>query len=417
MTDHLRDIVGTDGNELQGRRILLEVTGSVSAYRAPDVARLLMRHGADVFAVMSDMAEQIIHPNLLEWATGNPVVTKLTGRIEHIQFTTGSSKVDLLLIAPCTANTISKIASGIDDTPITSFASSALGADLPIVIAPAMHDTMYEQPIVRENIRKLTELGITFVEPTQEEEKAKLASPDRIMQAVIDALPTKDYVGRKILVTLGPTIEHIDPVRIITNPSSGKMGSAIAFEAHKRGASVTIVHGPVSVPLPTDARRIPVKSTHEMHEETMKELGLTDYDVVFATAAPADYAPLTSEKKIGTTDHARMVLELNATPKIIDEIKRVSPNTFLVAFRAQAGLPKEELVSDAYQKLQQASVDLIAVNDVGRQDIGFGSDFNEIILLDAKGRMKVLQRSPKRLIAKQLLDEVSKSLTQNDRTR
>ena len=410
MTDHLRDIVGTDGNELRGRRILLGVTGSVSAYRAPDIARLLMRHGADVFAVTSEMAEQIIHPNLLEWATGNPVVTKLTGRIEHVQFTTGSSKVDLLLIAPCTANTVSKIAMGIDDTPITSFASSALGADLPIVIAPAMHDTMYQQPIVRENVRKLTELGVTFIEPTQEEGKAKLASPERILQAVLDALPIRDYAGRNILITLGPTVEHIDPIRVITNPSSGKMGSALAFEAQKRGASVTIVHGPISVPLPAEAKRIPAESTSEMYDETLNELRSTHYDAVIATAAPADYAPVSNERKIGTAANARMVLELKATPKIIDEIKKVSRSTFLVAFRAQAGLTKDELISDASERLRQASADLIAVNDVGRHDIGFGSDFNEMTLVGVQGVVRHLSRSPKKVIAKQILDEVSKSL-------
>lgn len=416
MAFHLRDIVGTDGNELKGRKILLAVTGSVSAYRAPDIARLLMRHGAEVFAVMSEMAEQIIHPNLLEWATGNPVVTKLTGRIEHVEFTTGTSRVDLLLIAPCTANTISKIASGIDDTPVTSFVSSALGADLPIVIAPAMHDTMYEQPIIQENICKLTELGVIFVEPTQEEEKAKLASPDRILRAVLDALPLKDYMGRKILITAGPTIEHIDPIRIITNPSSGKMGSALAFEAHKRGASVTIVHGPIQGPLPSQARRIPVQSTNEMYDKAMEELRSMNYDVVLATAAPADYAPLSSEKKIRTPDNARIVLELSATPKIVDNVKKISPHTFLVAFRAQAGLSHDELVSDAYERLQQASADLIAVNDVGRHDIGFGSDFNEITLVDPEGTAKVLNRSPKRAIAKQIFDEVSKRLGVDVRT-
>ncbi len=410
MMDHLRDIIGTEGNELKGRKILLGVTGSVSAYRAPDIARLLMRHGAEVFSVMSDMAEQIIHPNLLEWATGNPVLTRLTGRIEHIEFTTGASKADLLLIAPCTGNTVSKIACGIDDTPVTTFVSSALGADLPIVIAPAMHDTMYEQPIIQENIRKLTEIGIIFVEPTQEEGKAKLAPLDKILRAVLDALPPRDYVGRKILITAGPTIEHIDPIRIITNPSTGKMGSALAFEAHRRGASVTIVHGPVQAPLPSQARRISVQSTNEMYDEAMEELRSTDYDVVFATAAPADYAPLSNERKIRTTDNARIVLELNATPKIIDNIKKIKPHTFLVAFRAQTGLSNDELVSDAYQRLKQASADLIAVNDIGRHDIGFGSDFNEVILVDTEGKARAIKRSPKRAIAKQILDEVSKRL-------
>jgi phosphopantothenoylcysteine decarboxylase/phosphopantothenate--cysteine ligase len=410
MANPLHDIVGSEGSELGGKRIVLAVTGSVSAYRAPDIARLLMRHGALVFAVLSDMAEQIIHPNLLEWATGNPVVTKLTGRIEHVTFTTGPSKADLILIAPCTANTISKIAAGIDDSPITSYVSSAIGEHLPIVIAPAMHETMYRQPLVLGNIHKLTELGVMFIEPTEEEGKAKLASPEAIFAKVLEALPTKDFMGKRVLLTVGPTIEYIDPVRVITNPSSGKMGSAIAFEAQRRGAAVTIVHGPMSLPLPREAIRIPARTTHDMHEATVKELKSSRYDVAIATAAAADYTPIAELKKIETHTSPRLTLELQATPKIIDDIKKVSPTTFLVAFRAQTGMSAEELVNDGYERLAKAGADLIAVNDVGRQDIGFGSDYNELILIDSNRKVAVLKRAAKYVIAKQLLDEVSTKL-------
>jgi phosphopantothenoylcysteine decarboxylase/phosphopantothenate--cysteine ligase len=410
MADQRRDILGIEGTELKGKKILLAVTGSVSAYRAPDIARLLIRHGGEVLAVMSDMAEQIIHPNLLEWATGNSVVTKLTGRIEHIEYTTGESKADLLLIAPCTANTVGKIANGIDDTPVTSFVASAIGANQPIVIALAMHATMYEQPIVQGNIRRLTELGITFVEPTLEEGKAKLASPEKILQAVLDAMPRKDFQGRKVLITAGPTIENIDPIRIITNPSSGKMGAALAFEAVRRGATVTIIHGPITTVLPRQARTISIHTTNEMYNETVKQLQSSNYDVVLATAAPSDYAPKTVEKKISTDEHRKLTLELHATQKIVDDIKKVSPNVFLVAFRAQAGLSREELVTDGYARLKQASANLLATNDVGRTDIGFGSDYNEVTLINAKGESRLIERRTKREIAKQLLDAVSDNL-------
>ncbi|HKM51526.1 MAG TPA: bifunctional phosphopantothenoylcysteine decarboxylase/phosphopantothenate--cysteine ligase CoaBC [Candidatus Bathyarchaeia archaeon] len=410
MADQRRDILGIEGPELKGKKILLAVTGSVSAYRAPDIARLLIRHGGEVIAVMSDMAEQIVHPNLLEWATGNSVVTKLTGKIEHIEYTTGESKADLLLIAPCTANTVGKIANGIDDTPVTSFVASAIGANQPIVIALAMHATMYEQPIVQGNIRRLTELGITFVEPTLEEGKAKLASPERILQAVLDAMPRKDFQGRKVLITAGPTIENIDPIRIITNPSSGKMGAALAFEAVRRGATVTIIHGPITTTLPRQARTISIHTTNEMYNETVKQLQSSNYDVVLATAAPSDYAPKTVEKKISTDEHRKLTLELYATQKIVDDIKKVSPNVFLVAFRAQAGLSREELVTDGYARLKQASANLLATNDVGRTDIGFGSDYNEVTLINAKGENRIIERRTKREIAKQLLDAVSDNL-------
>ncbi len=415
MADQRRDIVGIEGTELKGKKIILAVTGSASAYRAPDIARLLIRHGGEVIAVMSDMAEQIIHPNLLEWATGNSVVTKLTGRIEHIEYTTGESKADLLLIAPCTANTVGKIANGIDDTPVTSFVASALGANQPIVIALAMHATMYEQPIVQGNIRRLTELGIAFVEPTLEEGKAKLASPETILRAVLDAMPRKDFQGRKVLITAGPTIENIDPIRIITNPSSGKMGAALAFEAIRRGATVTIIHGPITTTLPRQARTISIHTTNEMYNETIKQLKSSNYDVVFATAAPSDYSPKTIEKKISTDEHRKLSLELHATQKIVDDIKKASPNAFLVAFRAQVGLSREELVTDGYARLKQASAELLATNDVGRTDIGFGSDYNEVTLINAKGESRIIERRTKREIAKQLLDAVSDNLNRQNK--
>lgn len=410
MVSLLHDIVGSEGNELAGKRIAMGITGSVSAYRAPDIARLLMRHGANVFAVMSDKAQQIIHPTLMEWATGNHVVTELTGKIEHVTLTAGPTKSDLILIAPCTANTISKIACGIDDTSVTSCVSSALGGQIPIVIAPAMHQTMYQQPLVMENVRKLTELGVVFVQPEEAEEKAKLASPEAILTCILQIFTPKDLEGKKVLITTGPTFEHIDPIRVITNPSSGKMGSTIAFEAHRRGATLTIIHGPTSSPLPRETKKIQVRTTKEMYDATLSELQNAKYDLVIATAAAADYAPITEQKKIPTDEHPKLVLELQPTPKIIDEIKKRSPQTFLVAFRAQAKLSPDELVSDGYERLKKAHADLIAVNDVGRNDIGFGSDYNELILIDSHAQSIMLKRASKRIIAKQLLDEVSKRL-------
>jgi len=406
-----QEIIGTDGNELSGKRIILAVTGSISAYRSPDVARILMRHGARVFCFMSDSAEQIIHPNTLEWATGNPVVTKLTGKIEHVTFTVGPSKADMILVAPCTANTIGKIAHGIDDTAVTSLISSALGERIPILIAPAMHESMYDQPLVLENIRTLTEVGVVFIDPIKEEEKAKLASLEHILSAAISNLSPNDLNGKNVLITTGPTFEMIDPIRIITNPSSGKMGGAIAFEAVNRGATVTVIHGPISVPLPKQSRNISVRTTEEMFERTIEELTLTKFDLAVAVAAAVDYKPETpSSNKIDSRTHQTLTLELRATPKIIDSIKETSPETFLIIFRAQTGLTREALLADASERLQRTSADLIAVNDIGRRDIGFNSDYNELTLVDRDSKTFTLARASKRIIAKQLLDEVSKRL-------
>jgi phosphopantothenoylcysteine decarboxylase/phosphopantothenate--cysteine ligase len=410
MSNPLQNILGTDGAELAGRTIVLGVTGSNSAYRAPDIARAMMRHGAEVFAFMSDNAREIIHPNLLEWATGNPVVTKLTGRIEHVTLTVGESRADAVVIAPCTANTIAKIAHGIDDTPVTSVVSSALGERIPIIIAPAMHETMIDQPFVIENLRKLAEAGVIFVDSIREEGRAKIANTEQILAAVITGIPRRDFVGKRVLITVGPTVENLDPVRVITNPSTGKMGSAVAFEARSRGASVTIVHGPVSVPLPRGSKIIPVRTTEEMYEATIKEIKSSLYDVVVATAAAADYKPVAVTRKIDSRTTPSLTLELHVTSKIIDDIKKYSQKTFLVAFRAQSGVPEDAMISDAYDRLKRTNADLIAVNDVGRADIGFGSDFNEIILVDSKCGHVTFPRASKRIIAKQLLTEVSKRM-------
>ena len=197
MSHPSKELTGTEGKELIGRRIVLCVTGSVSAYKAPDIARQLMRHGADVHAVMTPGAQKIIHPNLMEFSTGNPVVTELTGKIEHVAFTTGKGKADLILVAPATANTIGKIASGIDDTPVTSYVSSALGAKIPILIAPAMHDTMLTHPLIQRNVDKLREAGVALIPPKMEEGKAKLPDPEEILRAAVALLTKKDMAGLK----------------------------------------------------------------------------------------------------------------------------------------------------------------------------------------------------------------------------
>ncbi len=277
-----KDIIGTEGDELRGKRVILCITGSVAAVRCSEIARALMRHGAEVFAVMSDMAQKIIHPYLMEWATGNPVLTELTGKVEHVALVGRHlKKADLVLAAPATANTISKIACGIDDTPVTSVVSTAFGSEIPIVIVPAMHESMYRHPIVVENIAKLRALGVEFVGPKIEEGKAKIAEVTKILEAVINRLRIKrDFADMMVLITAGPTLEHIDPVRVITNRSSGKMGVALAKEALNRGADVTLIYGPGTAVPPTEAKVVLVETTEEMYDIVVSELKSKRYDIV-----------------------------------------------------------------------------------------------------------------------------------------
>ncbi len=404
-----KNIIGTEGTELKGKRIVLCVTGSVAAVQSPEIARILMRHGADVFAVMSPTAQKIIHPYLMEWATGNPVTTELTGKIEHVALVGEHSlKVDLVLVAPATANTISKIACGIDDTTVTSVASTAFGSNCPIIIVPAMHESMYNHPILTKNIKELRSLGVEFVDPRIEEGKAKIADNREILDAVISKLAVKqDFSGLSVLVTAGATVEHIDPVRVLTNRSSGKMGIAVAEEALSRGAEVTLVYGVGSATPPSRTNLISVETTEQMREAVVSELKSKKYDVVIAVAAAADWTP---EKpysyKVSTHKLDTLNIKLKPTAKIIDSVKKLRPETFLVAFRAEYKLPEKELIESAFKRLEEAKADLIVVNDVGMKGGGFGTDTNEVFIVDKKKDTVHVQLAKKREVAEKILDAV-----------
>lgn len=404
-----KDIIGTLGNELKGKQIVLCVTGSVAAVQSPDIARGLMRHNAEVFTVMSQMAQKIIHPYLMEWATGNPVITELTGQIEHVALAGEHPRnVDLVLIAPATANTISKIACGIDDTPVTTVASTAFGSGIPIIVVPAMHESMYRHPILVENRKKLTVLGVDFVGPRLEEDKAKIAATEEIVETVIRKLTPQDMAGWRVLVTAGPTLEYIDPVRVITNKSSGKMGAAVATEALRRGAEVTLVYGPGHATIPPEAHVIQVETSQEMYDAVVSELKSERIDVVIATAAVGDWAlDQQYDRKVSTRRTPELVIKLRPTPKIIDEIKKISPQTFLVAFRAEHKLSNEDLIQSAYDRLKRSKADLIAANDVGRTGVGFKVDTNEVFIVDGNRNVVHIPLTTKREVAKQLLDVIA----------
>jgi phosphopantothenoylcysteine decarboxylase/phosphopantothenate--cysteine ligase len=367
----------------------------------------MMRHGAEVFAVMSPMARKIVHPYLMEWATGNEVITELTGKIEHVALVGEHSlKVDLVLVAPATANTISKIACGIDDTTVTSVVSTAFGSNCPIIIVPAMHESMYNHPILTKNIKELKALGVEFAGPRFEEGKAKIAKTEEIVDVVIRRLTARqDYSGLNVLITAGATLEHIDPVRIVTNKSSGKMGVAIAEEALSRGAEVTLVYGSGTEAPPSSAHVLRVESTRQMHEAVVSELNSRKYDLVIAVAAVADWAlEKPFSHKVSSHELRSLDLKLKPTAKIIDSVKKVSPQTFLVAFRAEYRLPKKRLIESAYKRLLKANADIIVVNDVGKKGVGFAADTNEVFIIDKEKTIVHVPLAKKREVAKKILD-------------
>jgi len=347
----------------------------------------------------------------MEWATGNPVVTELTGAVEHIALA-GShpGRADLILVAPATANTIGKMAAGIDDTPVTTLLSTALGTGIPVILAPAMHDSMYRHPIVRENLDKLRSLGVYLVGPRIVEGKAKIAETDEIVESVIRVLrKPKDLLGKRVLITAGPTLEYIDPVRIITNRSSGKMGMAIATEALRRGAEVTVIYGPGTAPPPFGARVINVETTEEMRNALLKELKDGRYDIVIAAAAVSDWSPERKyDYKLPSKSMPEVTLKLKATPKIVESVKQVSPKSFLIAFKAVYNLPVEDLIELGYEKLREINADLIVVNDVGSEGAGFTTDTNEVYIIDRERNVVHIPLSPKIIVAEKILNSIVK---------
>lgn len=390
-----------------GKKVVLCITGSVSAYKSVDIARELIRHGAEVQAVMTDAAQKIIHPNLVEWATGKKVITELTGRIEHVLFTTGEGRADVILVAPATANTISKIASGIDDTPVTSFVSSALGSGTPILVAPAMHETMLNHIIIQENIRRLKNCGITIIDPIMEEGKAKLADEETIVEEVISTLSKKDMKGLKVLITGGATVEHIDPVRVITNMSSGKMSISLAKIAKRRGADVTLILGKITSKVPKGMRILNAYTFEEMYNNVKEVLANNKFDLVFAAAAVTDYRPSQSfQQKIQTSEYQAINLELKAVPKIVKKIKEISPNSLLVIFKAEHSVSEQELVERAAKAMRESNADFAVANDVGKESTSFGSDYNEVFVLNSSGKSKHIPLAKKDEIASKILDFV-----------
>jgi phosphopantothenoylcysteine decarboxylase/phosphopantothenate--cysteine ligase len=400
-----KDILGTQGSQLEGKKIVLCITGSVAAYRAVDLARLLMRHNADVHAVMTEStASMLLNPEIMKWATGNDVVTKLTGDLEHI-ILADYGMSDLIIVYPCTANTLGKAAAGIDDTPVTSILSVALGSRIPIIVAPAMHEAMYDNIFVQQNVSKLKEHMI-FIEPKMEGGKAKVADPEHILNATISVLSNKvSLSGKRVLVTAGSTIEYIDPIRVMTNLSSGKMGIAIAQEAQRMGATVTLVYGHGTLN-PATGKIVRVNTGEEMYKAVVSELSSKRYDIVVMAAAVADFAPAKKSDKKIDTKLGKMELSFVATRKIIDEVKKKSKDTFLVAFKADYCMSESVLIEKAYRKLKESDADIIVANDLGRKGSEPGSDKNEVFIVDSDKKIVHLPIESKTQVARRLLELV-----------
>ncbi len=400
-----KSIIHEKGTELNGKTVIFCVTSSVALYYAPHIARDLMRHGAEVIFVASEEALTLMGPKLLHWATGNSPIIEMSGATEHISLVGLPKMRDdrIVLIYPATANTLCKIASGIADTPPTLFASTALGNSVPVAIVPAMHLALYSNPATQKAISNLIEMGVTIVSPFIQGDKAHIASPEETVATVIKLATEQKMKGKKVLITAGATREYFDAIRFVSNPSSGKMGVAVAKEVWNHGGDPTLVVGHVDVPCPSWVRCERVTSSQEMYDFCVTELKENNYDVVVLTAAMADFAS-SSRSSVKTSSTEEITLNLKPTKKLSDVIKQISPSSCLVLFKAEYGVTKQELITKARGKLLKTSSDLIIANDLAEIDAGFSVDTNRILMITKEDRDPEKFFGTKNALAKKIID-------------
>ena len=377
----VEDIRGIKSNYLKNKQIVLGITGSIAAVETVKLSRELIRHGADVIPVMSSSATNIIHPDSLWFATGNKPIIHLTGETEHVNFC-GRVKnpADLLLICPSTANTISKIAHGIDDTPVTTFATTAIGSNIPVLIVPAMHLSMYDHKIVQKNINKCKEINVEFVEPTIEKNKAKMPDINEIVSNTIRAIVKKDYFGKNILVIGGPTSEPIDEVRIITNKSSGKTAISLAKIGFYRGANIEVWYGTGIEQIPEYIENKRFQSITDLND-LIENNDLKKYDIIIICAAISDY--ITSEKKGKiTSDKKNLTINLSTAPKIISKIRKLAPKSILIGYKLESN--QTTLDKKSNELLKKNNLNFV----VGNTTSGFEKTENEIWIYHPKKAKK-----------------------------
>jgi len=390
---------------LDGRELILGVTGSIAAYKAVYLLRELTRRGARVTVCLSEHAREFVGPLTFRTLSGRPVLTTLfdpqsDAAVEHVALAEQAAAV---VVAPATANLLAKAAHGIADDFLTTV---LLAARCPVVVAPAMDGGMWQHPAVVANVATLRARGVTVLEPDTGalasglNARGRLPEVDTIVEAVLGALtPTRDLAGDRVVVTAGPTREPIDPVRYISNRSSGRMGYALAAAAARRGAQVTLVSGPTALTPPPPAVFVPVQTAEEMREAVLHHAERAS--IVIKAAAVADYRvrhPAEQEIK-GKRD---LTLELSPNPDILAEVAARAGGAFIVGFAAET----HDVVANARAKLQAKGIDLLVANDVSRRDIGFDAEDNEVLLIDRWGGGRALPRMPKAAVADAILDEI-----------
>jgi len=397
---------------LKDKTVVIGVSGGIAVYKTLDVVSRLRKLGVNVNVIMTKSATEFVTPLSFQSLSQNYVVCDMfedpkTWDVEHISL---AKRADVFLIAPATANVIGKIANGIADDMLTT---TVMATKAKVLIAPAMNTNMYENPILQRNINTLKELGYNFVEPESgrlacgDTGKGKLASPETIVDEVVKMLSKdQDLKGKSIIVTAGPTIESIDPMRYITNRSTGKMGYSIAKEAIERGADVTLITGPTNLTPPQNLKKlVKIESAKDMYEAVLENLD--ENDVVIKSAAVADYKPKNySNKKIKKSDDD-LVIELDRNKDIAQEIGKIKNNKILVGFAAETN----DLIENASLKIKKKNLDFIVANDLTKEGAGFGVDTNIVKIIDKEGNITEYPKMKKEEVANIILDKIKELLS------
>ncbi len=385
--------------------MIIGVTGGIACYKAVELVRLLVKDSLAVQVIMTRAAMEFVTPLTFQTLSGKPVATEsfnLTqeSEIGHINL---ADSADLFVIAPATANVIGKIAAGIADDLLTTV---LMATQAPVLIAPAMNIHMYENPILQENIRKLRRIGYHFMEPAEGylacgyEGKGRLPEPEKILEEIRSLLRKKDLLGERFLITAGPSREPLDPVRYISNRSSGKMGYALARAAVRRGAGVVLVSGPSAIEPPSAVRLIPVNTAAEMRRAVLEQF--PECTAVIMAAAVADYRPVDASSKKLKRGKAPLDIRLEPNPDILRELGRRKNGKLLVGFAAET----EELIANATRKLHEKNLDLIVANDVTQAGGGFDGDTNIATIVDRSGASDSLSLMTKDELADRIYDHL-----------
>ena len=400
---------------LEGKRIVIGITGSIAAVETVKLIREILRHGADVIPVMTPEACKLIHPYAIEFAAGVPPITEITGQVEHVLYCgNAESAVDILLIAPATANTISKIANGIDDTTVTTFATTALGTGIPVLICPSMHGTMYGHRIVSDNIGTLKQMGVGFVEPAISEGKAKMPSQGKIVEHIVRTISRHDQdplAGKRVLIIGGSTAQPIDAMRILTNKSSGKSAVTLATEAFRRGAEVELWYGWSPEPIPDWLHNVSRFMSIQDLVDTVSSSSL-DHDVIIMCAAISDYTPVENIEGKLPSGKEEMTIAFKPTRKVIELVREQAEEPFLVGYKAESGISESALIEKAGERMRAIECDLMVANLLEEVE----ADRSRVFIIDTTGGVGELSGS-RASIASSLFEIIGLKLKHSEENR